>query len=1077
MGQQSASGSSSGASSTQWSHVEQMSESEQSIMRVSSDGSASQADTETWEVPSVAHITEGTADDKADLVASHEDVQLAPQYTGSDEHSGSDHSEALHVELSTPDASSDNGAMVEREQKSDSDSIVDTVEAENTPISHEDHDDSDGSGELIDTPHAEELRDPDEFTVEELAPPSPVRTAAPEWIKYQTEGGQEYYYNARTQQSQWTRPSGLLSPTSASQDNNSPLSSHDTAMESQELFTALSQVDHTDKLESILHQGIDVNAVCGSGLMPLHVAVQYGNAHGAAILLEHGAFVDALPGAQAGNVETPLMMACRLNHASLVRLFIRYGASVFVRDLDSNTIVHVSVRCWSDEVLQALLEMDSVAAIINTRNAEDETPLHVAARHGNAAAVQALLACGASGDAEDARGRTPLVVSIMENRVDCAQLLQGVDLVARDLTNSYHQTEPAPVAETSPNTIDPQYLQQVENMSLEELHGSLLQRLQFISDPTFVSFLYHYVGTVQQNMSALSSAIQDAQRKEEALSSQVDSLTASHVALSAELEEAQVESDQLAYQLQHKDLEHTALQNAFESLSSRSAMLESIARASQDKLKRERAEHARYEEFWTQTIDNSLRENAAALQSLQSLQTEWQQMQPPPSTDQVIHHEGGQGEVRDSKLFSAQSYVESGHNTDIDPTVLRSAQDDVHYQYDYTSAPTVPVVSEAPISPSRVDAVWNRFFENVSRQNTRSAELSGETNLPPASALFDAVRKNKVDRLHELLLSGISSNVEDVGEKGTPLHLACELGDLEAVMLLYEFGADLEIRDENGNTPLLVACSQGHYECTKFLLQSAANLAAVNSNRDSALHLAVWDGSFECVSILLEYGVDPLAQNALGLTALANLKTRSPLRHRFDDLAPAHPMKKTLVLLEEAEDDTEHDDEGEPTQAAATKSSSTANGNSAAHRERSGSVSWGRWLIGSVFGSRGNATPDPSKPAGDDEGSDASFSEEEVEEGSPVKVKSASLSDYQQLRPPPEVEAVIRRSSGTSETSRTLPPPPPEILDALEKHKQGLLSPTSAVSIIRKASPAADTKKTSSSAHVRSRYVDTFNTP
>lgn len=120
-------------------------------------------------------------------------------------------------------------------------------------------------------------------------------------------------------------------------------------------------------------------------------------------------------------------------------------------------------------------------------------------------------------------------------------------------------------------------------------------------------------------------------------------------------------------------------------------------------------------------------------------------------------------------------------------------------------------------------------------------------------------------------------------------------------MLLCEYAADLETRDESSNTPLHVSCFQGHYDCTKFLLQSAANLAAVNVNGDTSLHLAAWDGSYACVEILVEYGIDIFSTNNFGLTALANLKTRSPLRHRFDDLADDHPMRQTIMLLEECE--------------------------------------------------------------------------------------------------------------------------------------------------------------------------------
>lgn len=178
--------------------------------------------------------------------------------------------------------------------------------------------------------------------------------------------------------------------------------------------------------------------------------------------------------------------------------------------------------------------------------------------------------------------------------------------------------------------------------------------------------------------------------------------------------------------------------------------------------------------------------------------------------------------------------------------------------------------------------------------------------------------------------------------------------------LLCEFAADVEVRDEAGNTPLLVACSQGHYECTKFLLQSAASLSVVNANGDSTLHLAAWDGSADCVEILFEYGVDPLATNSFGLTPLANLKTRSPLRHKFDELVDEHPMRRTLVLLEEMEqraleerdeaeeeqDEDESQVQGPEHHATRVKTDShkksSSNPNQADERERSSAIktSW-----------------------------------------------------------------------------------------------------------------------------------------
>jgi hypothetical protein len=399
------------------------------------------------------------------------------------------------------------------------------------------------------------------------------------------------------------------------------------------------------------------------------------------------------------------------------------------------------------------------------------------------------------------------------------------------------------------------------------------------------------------------------------------------------------ESDALRQQLEVKDGELNAMQAAYESLYSRSTMLESIARSSQDKLRRERVEFARQEEYWNRTIDSSLRENATLLETVQSLQqgrpvaAALREPEAATTTKAAVGHEGlastGQqqgdyggyassaGYDAYKAYYASETYSEAYDATQHGYNDI-SQEDAINQnpsESNVTAASTPAPKSESgrSISPQRVDAVWNRFFENMSRAEDLSppqwdrSTLSPRHHtaqvsmLPPASAVFDSVRKNRRDRLHQLLLSGISPNVRDLGEKGSPLHLAAELGDLDAVMLLCEFGADLEIRDESGNTPLLVACSQGHYDCTKFLLQSAANQAATNAVRDTALHLAAWDGSFECVEILLEYGVDVVARNSLGLTALTNVKTRSPLRHRFEDLVSDHPMAKTLALLDEAE--------------------------------------------------------------------------------------------------------------------------------------------------------------------------------
>ena len=47
------------------------------------------------------------------------------------------------------------------------------------------------------------------------------------------------------------------------------------------------------------------------------------------------------------------------------------------------------------------------------------------------------------------------------------------------------------------------------------------------------------------------------------------------------------------------------------------------------------------------------------------------------------------------------------------------------------------------------------------------------------------------------------------GWNNTPLHNAVQMWDIDSVEILLEKGADLNIRDQNGNTPLAVILHEG----------------------------------------------------------------------------------------------------------------------------------------------------------------------------------------------------------------------------------------------------------------------------
>ncbi|KAJ8603105.1 hypothetical protein CTAYLR_006697 [Chrysophaeum taylorii] len=177
---------------------------------------------------------------------------------------------------------------------------------------------------------------------------------------------------------------------------------------------------------------------------------------------------------------------------------------------------------------------------------------------------------------------------------------------------------------------------------------------------------------------------------------------------------------------------------------------------------------------------------------------------------------------------------------------------------------------ESPLSddmdPTHL-AIWDRFITNA----VRTAQLS-----PRSNELVDAAANMDAGRALALLNAGASPNICD-GQGRTPLHHATFVNAGDVVRILYDCGADVDVCDAGGNTALHVAGARGAADILEFLLSCAAPIDQPNDDADTALHLAAWMGNCDCVACLLRGGANAEAINALGLTPLDNVKERSPL--------------------------------------------------------------------------------------------------------------------------------------------------------------------------------------------------------
>lgn len=225
-------------------------------------------------------------------------------------------------------------------------------------------------------------------------------------------------------------------------------------------------------------------------------------------------------------------------------------------------------------------------------------------------------------------------------------------------------------------------------------------------------------------------------------------------------------------------------------------------------------------------------------------------------------------------------------------------------------------------------AVVGKFdFANLVFYASLADQDTNENNSPMVvGAIADDLQRLSLETTRLLLENRANSSVRDHSGM-SPLHLACQVGGKgEHIKLLLAHGASLTTHNANGDTPLNVAVQFGqqdavaillnlgadpnaanfagqtalHWACSlpapaiaNMLLKAKANLHALDSNGVTPFSLAVHKGSAEIVLALRNFGLsDPLPVDTSIPVLLNALKVFdfSTYANWFDDVDISQPL-------------------------------------------------------------------------------------------------------------------------------------------------------------------------------------------
>jgi ankyrin repeat protein/predicted DNA-binding protein (UPF0251 family) len=171
---------------------------------------------------------------------------------------------------------------------------------------------------------------------------------------------------------------------------------------------------------------IDVDARNRHGHTALHLASRFGHTGVMRLLLDTKADINAL----AHDGSTPLHLACALQQPEAVAMLVKRKAEIDEVDNRGKTPLHLAAATGRVDIIEILLkhvqDEGAILELVKNRDTAGCTPLHSAAASGHVEVVKKILDRTSDPDLvgmTDSRGRVPLHLAADEGHLDVVEIL------------------------------------------------------------------------------------------------------------------------------------------------------------------------------------------------------------------------------------------------------------------------------------------------------------------------------------------------------------------------------------------------------------------------------------------------------------------------------------------------------------------------------------------------------------------------------------------------------------------------------------------------------------------------------